>query len=124
MSDCNYCSGSGCVYCRADPEKVEAPEIVDGRMNFKDGEVCEFVFDERDDAEIMISYLNRRCSFDQFCPEIIQQCKPDCISFKKAYIYPYDGKFKIGGFRCGNPKLTFSIEELNDVLQGLLRQVC
>lgn len=118
---CETCSGSGCVYCRVEPAKVEAPEIVEGRMNFKTGEVLEFIFSDREDADIMASYLNRRCSLDQFCPEINQQCKPDCISFKKAYVYPYGERFKISDFTCDNPKLTIRIEEINDVLQWLLR---
>ena len=118
---CDMCGGNGCVYCRGDLENIKAPEIVEGRMNFKRGEIGEFVFNDRDDADIMVSYLNRRCSFDHSCPEICQKCKPDCVSFKESYVYPYDGKFKIGGFECGNPKLMNAMDnsDLKNIIESI-----
>lgn len=105
MKDCDYCSGSGCAYCRAEPEKIEAPEAVKSRMFFNPAEVKEFQFDDEDSAQIMADYLNRRCSCSQSCPLFGSSCKTDCVCFEKARPCLGNGKFKLYGFCCDNPML-------------------
>lgn len=123
MNDCEYCSGSGCVYCRQLPENVEAPEIVEGRRGFTPQEVVEFRFPDKEAAEIMVNYLNRRCSCEIFCPETINICRTDCRCFKKAYKYSYDGGYRIGGFDCNNTKLTMDSNEWHTIIENLRRQI-
>ena len=105
MKDCDYCSGSGCVYCKAEPEKIEAPEPVKGRMNFTPGEVKEFEFKDLDSAQIMADYLNRRCACNQFCPMFGAPCVTDCVCFEKARVGGDSQKARLYGFCCDNPSL-------------------
>lgn len=117
MSECEYCSGSGCVYCKAEPEKVEAPKIVEARFNFTEIEVGELFIKDKDEAVIMARYLNSRCSFNRTCPLLRSKCVTDCPCFKEAEVSSRSkceplrpgetvsiesNGFYISGFRCGN----------------------
>lgn len=112
MKDCDYCSGSGCVCCRPEPEKIEAPKIVEGRMGFSSEEVAEFFFKDEDEADIMVNYLNRRCYLDQTCPLLGSVCKNDCVCFQKAAAafvlkveFKHNDGYRLYGFTCDNPML-------------------
>ena len=108
--DCDYCSGSGCVFCKQEPEKVEAPKIVEGRLNFTEEETGEFLFSDEGEADIMARYLNTRCSSSRTCPLLRSKCATDCPCFKKAEVSVQEGceanghidGFIISGFKCGN----------------------
>ena len=112
--DCEMCSGSGCVYCKAELEKVEAPEPVKDRLNFTKDEIGEFFFKDKGEAELMVSYLNSRCSSNHTCPLLRSKCVTDCPCFRKAEVSVKRGcvknnidianveGFVISGFRCGN----------------------
>ena len=109
MADCDYCSGSGCVYCKAEPESIEAPETVKGRKSFTPGDVKEFEFTDQDSAQIMADYLNRRCACDQSCPLFRAQCVTDCVCFEKARVGGKPEAYKLYGFCCDNPMLIRSL---------------
>lgn len=118
MKECDYCSGSGCVFCKAEPEKIEAPEPVKGRLNFTEKETGEFFFRDKDEADIMARYLNSRCSSDRTCPLMGSKCITDCPCFLEAEVsinqHGCDSsgnneEFVISGFRCDNPMLIRSV---------------
>lgn len=102
---CEFCSGSGCAYCREDKASIESPEIAEDRKSFTPVEVNEFKFDDQESAQIMADYLNRRCSCNQSCPLIGSVCLTDCVSFQKAKVAAYKDKYRIYDFCCDNPML-------------------
>ena len=61
------------------------------------------MFDNKEEAEKKVDYLNKNILPLKYCPLVKGSCRKDCVCFKEAYVHKnVKGEFEVLGFRCSN----------------------
>lgn len=120
MADCEFCSGSGCVYCKTTPDHLttgsnipEPQAPIELATRFSRQEVFNLRFADEECCKDMVKHLNRKCTIDQHCPIARMRCDTSCPAFQEAEFYvdldalhrPLE-RYRIKGFRCDSPMLV------------------